>query len=94
MRDHIEARLWANHGHQFSEDLHRLFAGTRDAFARLHALNWDAPWRRSWRTSHIEQEAAPPRLRLAGLAVSAVLVTIGVTIAASGALLGAAAALA
>ena len=85
MRDLIEARLWADHGHQFSEDLHRLFVGTRDALARLHELQWDAPWRKAQLAAAAEQEAAP-RLKLAGLALSAALATIGATIGASGAL--------
>ncbi len=85
MRDHIEARLWADHGHQFSEDLHRLLVGTRDALARLHELKWDAPWRKA-QLAAARDSGAPPRLKLAGLGLSAALATIGATIAASGAL--------
>ena len=82
MRDQIEARLWADHGHQFSLDLHRLFVGAGDAFARLHAIQWDAPWR----SADQAKETGAPRLKLAGLAFGAALATIGATVAASGAL--------
>ena len=85
MRDVIEARLWADHGHFLSEDLHRLFVATRDGLARLHELQWDSPWRKA-QLAAARDSGAPPRLKLAGLALSAALATIGATIAASGAL--------
>jgi hypothetical protein len=44
MRDLIEARAWADHGHSFSEAVAGLFAATRVAFERLNAIQFDAPW--------------------------------------------------
>jgi hypothetical protein len=83
MRDHIEARLWADHGHQFSEDLHRLFAGVRETFERLAAIQFEAPWQNE--PGPAAEGAGPPRLRLAGLAFGAVLAIVVGTLAATGA---------
>ena len=46
MRDLIEARAWADHGHAFSESMASLLAAARTAFERLNAIQFDAPWRR------------------------------------------------
>jgi hypothetical protein len=46
MRDLIEARAWADHGHAFSESVAGLLAAVRTAFERLNAIQFDAPWRR------------------------------------------------
>ena len=45
MRDEIDARIWNEHGHQFSEDLHRLFKTVAVSLRRLHAIQFHAPWR-------------------------------------------------
>lgn len=45
MRDEIDAQIWNEHGHQFSEDLHRFIKGVAITFRRLHAIQFDAPWR-------------------------------------------------
>ena len=47
MRDELDARIWNEHGHQFSEDLHRLLKGVAVTFRRLHAIQFHAPWRDS-----------------------------------------------
>ena len=47
MRDEMDGRLWDAHGQQFSQDLHNVFVAARAALARLHRLEWDAPWRRA-----------------------------------------------
>lgn len=49
MRDEMDARIWNEHGHQFSEDLHRLIETVREtvkvSLRRLHAMEFHAPWR-------------------------------------------------
>jgi hypothetical protein len=45
MHDMIEARLWAEHGHAFSKAVAGLLAAAGQAFARLNAIQFDAPWR-------------------------------------------------
>jgi hypothetical protein len=45
MRDGMEVRLWAEHGHAFSEQLAGLLAAAWTAFQRLNAIQFDAPWR-------------------------------------------------
>ena len=46
MRDMLEARAWADHGHAFSQSVADLFAAARTAFERLNAIQFEAPWRR------------------------------------------------
>jgi hypothetical protein len=46
MRDLMEARLWAEHGHAFAESVAALVAAAGNAFRRLNAIQFDAPWRR------------------------------------------------
>ena len=45
MRDLIEARAWADHGHAFSESMAGYLAAAWTAFQRLNAIQYDAPWR-------------------------------------------------
>ncbi|MDP8914086.1 MAG: hypothetical protein M3N39_10980 [Pseudomonadota bacterium] len=45
MRDEIDTRIWTQHGHQFSNDLHRLLNAVGVTFRRLHAIQFYAPWR-------------------------------------------------
>jgi hypothetical protein len=45
MRDEIDGRLWAEHGHAFSEGVARLISEIRLSLERLHAFQFDAPWR-------------------------------------------------
>ncbi len=45
MRDEMDARIWAAHGRQFSEDIHRLLQALRVTFCRMAAINYRAPWR-------------------------------------------------
>jgi hypothetical protein len=40
MRDEIDGRMWAEH------HVAEFFTAARTALARLHDLQWDAPWRR------------------------------------------------
>jgi hypothetical protein len=49
MRDEIDGRLWAEHGHAFSESMTRLFKEIAISLERLHALQFDAPWGREMR---------------------------------------------
>ncbi|HEY1604077.1 MAG TPA: hypothetical protein VGF77_00595 [Allosphingosinicella sp.] len=44
MRDALEARDWAEHGPALSEALAGLFAAVGNAFRRLNAIQFDAPW--------------------------------------------------
>jgi hypothetical protein len=50
MRDEIDGRLWAEHGHQLSDGLHTLLTTIRGTFANIHRRRWDAPWRHSSRS--------------------------------------------
>ena len=49
MRDEIDGRVWADHGHVFAEDLARFFArigaAVTSALDRLNAIEFDAPWK-------------------------------------------------
>ncbi len=45
MRDEIDARIWNEHGHQFSGDLHRLLKAIQVTFCKLAAIQFSAPWR-------------------------------------------------
>ena len=45
MRDAIEARMWAEHGHDFATAVAGLFAAAGAAFRRLNEIQYDAPWR-------------------------------------------------
>ncbi|MGZ8286907.1 MAG: hypothetical protein ACXW27_13410 [Allosphingosinicella sp.] len=53
MRDEIDSRIWAEHGHDFSEDLANFLAGVGAAVGialkRLNAMEFDAPWERDLR---------------------------------------------
>jgi hypothetical protein len=46
MRDEMDARIWNEHGHQFSEDLHRFFQAVKVTFCKIAAINFSAPWRK------------------------------------------------
>jgi hypothetical protein len=45
MRDEIDGRLWAEHGHLFSTRLAALLSATMHGFRRLTAIEFAAPWR-------------------------------------------------
>ena len=49
MRDEIDSRIWAEHGHAFSSDLASFFARAAAAIdnglRRLNEIEFDAPWR-------------------------------------------------
>jgi hypothetical protein len=47
MRDEMDARLWVEHGAEFSRSLSEAFAKLRIVFERLHAIEFSAPWRGS-----------------------------------------------
>ncbi|HEY0130942.1 MAG TPA: hypothetical protein VGB57_06010 [Allosphingosinicella sp.] len=49
MRDEIDSRIWAEHGHAFSEDLANFFANIGAGFRRLNEIQFDAPWKRDAR---------------------------------------------
>jgi hypothetical protein len=45
MRDQLDSRLWAEHGHQLSTQLAELLRETMHGFSRLTAIQFAAPWR-------------------------------------------------
>jgi hypothetical protein len=47
MRDEMEGRFWAEHGHHFSEDVSRFLKAVNVTFCRMAAINFAAPWRKS-----------------------------------------------
>jgi hypothetical protein len=47
MRDAMEVRGWADHGHDFAAEVAALFSAASAAFRRLNAIQFDAPWERS-----------------------------------------------
>ncbi|HEX8224523.1 MAG TPA: hypothetical protein VF605_11965 [Allosphingosinicella sp.] len=53
MRDEIDSRIWAEHGHAFSGDLANFFASVGSAIGvglkRLNEMDFDAPWKRDVR---------------------------------------------
>jgi hypothetical protein len=53
MRDEIDSRIWAEHGHAFSEDLANFLAVVADSIGtglrRLNEMEFDAPWKRDIR---------------------------------------------
>jgi len=53
MRDEIDSRIWAEHGHGFSEDLANFLASAGAAIGtglrRLNEMEFDAPWERDSR---------------------------------------------
>ena len=53
MRDEIDGRLWAEHGHVFSETLANFFSTLATTIGtgrrRLNDLEFDAPWERDAR---------------------------------------------
>jgi hypothetical protein len=46
MRDAMEARIWAEHGHDFATQVAGLFAAAGQALKRLNQIQFDAPWER------------------------------------------------
>lgn len=46
MRDEIDGRLWAAHGHDLATSLAQLIDDIRFGFRRLTEIEFDAPWRR------------------------------------------------
>ena len=44
MRDEMDARIWAEHGAAFSEDLDKLLRRVWAGLKRLHQIEFDAPW--------------------------------------------------
>ena len=47
MRDEMDARIWVEHHAEFSRSIAGLFAKLKPALDRIHAFEWDAPWRRN-----------------------------------------------
>ena len=92
MRDEIDGRLWVEHGHQFSEDMDRLFSGFKLTFKRMAAIQFEAPWRKM-APAQVSEAARVPRLKLAGLALGAALATFTAALAMSGAVATAGAAM-
>jgi hypothetical protein len=46
MRDEMDARIWAEHHHDFSEMVHKALEPVRAAFNSLHRIQFDAPWKK------------------------------------------------
>ena len=46
MRDAMEVRMWAEHGHAFSTAVAGILAAGWTALKRLNAIQFDAPWDR------------------------------------------------
>jgi uncharacterized membrane protein YhaH (DUF805 family) len=46
MRDEMDARIWVEHGADFSASLDRFFKDVAVALRRLHEIQFSAPWRR------------------------------------------------
>jgi hypothetical protein len=49
IRDHMEARFWAEDGGSLATGVHSFWRDLKLAFARLHAIEFAAPWRRRTR---------------------------------------------
>ena len=47
MRDEMDSRIWVEHHADFSDFLANVLDGLKVTFQRLHAIEFDAPWRRS-----------------------------------------------
>jgi hypothetical protein len=45
MRDAIEARFWAEHGHAFSTAVAAILASVWTALKTLNAIQFEAPWK-------------------------------------------------
>jgi hypothetical protein len=45
MRDEMEARLWVEHGRDWSDFVARIVSDMKVALKALHRLEFDAPWR-------------------------------------------------
>lgn len=45
MHDEIDGRLWIENGKHLSDEIARFARGVRTVLARLHRIDWDAPWR-------------------------------------------------
>jgi hypothetical protein len=46
MRDAMEARMWAEHGHAFSTAVAGILSAGWTALKALNAIQFDAPWER------------------------------------------------
>jgi len=46
MRDAMEARMWAEHGHAFSTAVAAILSAGWTALKTLNAIQFDAPWDR------------------------------------------------
>ncbi|HMC91049.1 MAG TPA: hypothetical protein VKI45_01190 [Allosphingosinicella sp.] len=44
MRDAMEARMWAEHGHAFSDAVAAILASAWAAMKTLNRIEFDAPW--------------------------------------------------
>lgn len=47
MRDEIDSRLWVEHHQAFSSTVGALLGQAAEAFRRLNAIQFDAPWLRT-----------------------------------------------
>jgi hypothetical protein len=47
MHDRIDARLWADHGAQFSADVAKAYGWVIQTFCRISEIQFRSPWRQA-----------------------------------------------
>ncbi len=52
MRDEIDGRIWVAHHHALSDNFDKFAGAVRDAFERINAVQFAAPWRKDVRRPH------------------------------------------
>jgi hypothetical protein len=57
MLDHVDSRMWADHGHDFSAFVASALSKAFAAFQRLNAIQFDAPWQHEGRRPKSSGEA-------------------------------------
>ena len=46
MRDEVDARIWGEHGDEFSASIDRLVKKAYQVFCKMAAIQFSAPWRK------------------------------------------------
>jgi hypothetical protein len=52
MRDEMDSRLWIEHGQGWSDFVDSVLSGIGDVLRRIHATEFDAPWRSEPKQEH------------------------------------------